>query len=198
MPNFLTNTDKLVNWLTTLDLNALFSSLIGLAGVIVGILINEYFKRKDRESLYSDTIFQKRLEIYDKLFTKMSTASEISNEVIENVSLSKQERLQTWSEIVLDIAKFTDTNKLYLNEEIAMHCMITLIGVEDIYNLPENEKKLEISKFYTGIKEVSDLIKEEIGLKRLDKFFNKINKPIISSSYIEAFNKIKNEYDVKK
>jgi hypothetical protein len=192
-----TNIDKLVDWLTTLDLNMLFSSLIGLGGVIIGILINEYFKRKNRESLYSDAIFQKRLSVYEELFTKMHKASEIGGEIIKEKNLSKKERHKIWSSIVLDIASYTDKNKLYLNEKIAVHCMLTLIGIEDIHDLPEDEQKVETSKFYTGLKEAGDLIKEETGLKRLDKFFKKINKPNISSSYIEAFSKIKEEYEEK-
>lgn len=193
-----TNIDKLVDWITTVDLNILFSSLVGLTGVIIGILINEYFKRKDRESLHSDSIFQKRLKVYEGLYEKMHNASEISREVIEEKNLSKKERHKIWSAIALDIAGYTDKNKLYLNEKIAVHCMLTLIGVEEIHSLSKDEQKKETSKFYTGLKEVGDLIKEETGLKRLDKFFDKVNKPEISSSYIEAFNEIKEEYEERK
>jgi hypothetical protein len=189
-----TNTDKIIEWIMTIDLNMLFSSFIGLFGVLVGILVNEYFKRKEREALFSGEIFQKKLRVYEELFAKMHKASEVAGEIIRGENLSKEKRHQIWSGVVLDLAGYTDKHKLYINEEISVHCMLTLIGVEDIYDLPKKEKEMEISKFYTGLKEASDLIMEETGLKRLEKFFKKINKPDIKSSYIEAFNKIKEEY----
>lgn len=197
MTSLPTNTDRLVEWVTTLDLNVLLSSFIGLLGVLVGIFVNEYFKRKDREALFSDAIFQKRLFVYEELFIKMHKASEVGGEIIKEENLSKEERHEIWSTVVLDIAGYTDKHKLYINEEIAVHCIATLIGIEEIYDLPKDEKARESSKFYTGLKEASDLIKEETGINRLDKFFKKINRPYIRSSYIDLYNEVKEEYKKK-
>lgn len=187
----------MMNIITKLDLNSLISSFVGILGMLVGILVNEYFKRKDREALFSEAIFQKKLKIYEELFAKMHNASKIGATITDEESLSKEKRHQIWSEVVLDVAGYTDKYELYINEEIAAHCMLTLIGIEDIYYLEKNKKKKEISKFHEGLKEVSNLIKEETGIKRLEKFLKKINEPKIRSSYIEAFKEIKNKYNKK-
>lgn len=198
MPTIPSLSDRLVDWITTLDINKLSSSLIALTGVIIGILITEYYRRKNRESLYSKTIFSKKLEIYESLNEKMYNASELVAEIDENKELTKEEKERIWDETALDILAFTEKNDLYVNEDIAVHCMITLAGMKGIQDLSEEDRKEQIIRFYDGIRAAKNLIREDTGLKRLDDFFNKINKPSLESNYIKAYKDIKKIYDKDK
>lgn len=72
-----------------------------------------------------------------------------------------------------------------------MHCMLTLIGIEDI----SSEK--EISNFRKDRKITTQLIREEAGLKRLDKFYDKINKKKTTSKYIKTIKEVRKKYETK-
>jgi len=191
----LENQKQLIDWITNVDLNTLISPIIGVVGVIIGILITEFFKRKEQKSLYSKTIYEKKLKIYERLFSKMNHASLLGHKILKESELPEEERYNLWAPLVIDLAEFTDKNKLYLNEEISIHCLMTVIGLDDAPGLPEGEQKDHINNFNTGIKEAGELIQEELGLTRLNKFFNKINKPKIQSSYIEIFDRLKKQYE---
>jgi hypothetical protein len=42
-------------------------ALIGLLGVLVGLFVNEHFRKTNRIENYSSTVFEKRLKIYEEL-----------------------------------------------------------------------------------------------------------------------------------
>ncbi len=156
--------------------------------VIVGIFINEHFRRKDKEALFSDRIFDKKLEIYENLHLKMQEFYIKAEDVINDKQLSKEEKIKEISPIIISIAVYLDENNLYINEDLAMHCMLTLVGIEDI----SSEK--EISNFRKDRKITTQLIREEAGLKRLDKFYDKINKKETTSKYIEYIKELRKRY----
>ena len=88
------------------------SALIGLLGVFIGIFITEYLRRRNRIENYSHLIFEKRLKIYENLYNKINAISSDSTDIIENPEYSKDERLNKWSPVVLDLAEYLDQNKL--------------------------------------------------------------------------------------
>jgi hypothetical protein len=50
------------------------SSLIGIVGILLGILVTEYFNRRKRVEVYAQKVFEKRLEVYDTLIKLLRTA----------------------------------------------------------------------------------------------------------------------------
>jgi len=76
--------NKLVDWFILVNWFNVLVVIIGSFSVLAGIFINEYFKRKDRASLFSKEIFQKKLDIYEELFNRMWDAYERNNEIIED------------------------------------------------------------------------------------------------------------------
>ena len=60
------------------------TAFIGLLGVLLGVLLNEYFRKKSRIEIYSKEVFQKRLEIYEELYKKMEDSYLIAQDIIEN------------------------------------------------------------------------------------------------------------------
>ena len=169
-------------------------AIVGLTGVLLGVLLNEYFRRRSRIEIYSKEVFQKRLSVYEELYKKIEGSFLIANDVIESPDYSKEERHNIWSEVMMNVAMFTDENGLYLNDNLIVHCMMTLIGVEDIYYVKDpEEKKKEVEKFGDGYANAKKMIKKETGLEALDKLFGSISKAKHKSDYIAYYQRLKKE-----
>ena len=63
-----------------------------ILGVLLGILINEYFRRNARIEKYSDKIFEKRLEIYENFSKEISTANSVITELTNAEELSVEDK----------------------------------------------------------------------------------------------------------
>jgi len=172
----------------------MLTALIGLTGLLLGVFLNEYFRRRSRVEIYSKEVFQRRLTVYEALYAKMTAAYTIANDIIEKPDYSKEQRHAIWSDVVLDVAKFTDDNNLYLNEQLIMHCMMTLIGVEDIHDIRDSKrKKEEIEQFNKSCGDARTMIRKESGLEALDKLFGTISQAKHQSDYIAYYEKLKKE-----
>ncbi|MDD8018997.1 MAG: hypothetical protein PHP42_11530 [Bacteroidota bacterium] len=169
------------------------TALIAFLGVIVGALLNEYFRQNSRIEKYSAKIFEKRILIYEELYQKLDESNNIAREVIENPILSKDERDQIWMNAILEIANFTDKHKLYLNEGISVHCIASSMGVEDIFYMDAKEKKKAENHYYSAIQEAKEMISKETGLDALDKYFRSITKYEPRSDIIDYLNEIRNK-----
>src|SRR2546429_9271242 len=124
----------------------------------------------------------------------MLAADSIATDIIEKTDYSKEQRHAIWSAVVLDVAKFIDDNNLYLNENLIMHCMMALIGVEDIYDIKDpKRKKREIVKFGKACGDAKKMIRRESGLEALDKLFGTISQAKHESDYIAYYEKRKKE-----
>jgi hypothetical protein len=168
------------------------SALIGLLGVIIGILLAEFLRRKTRiESLFLKA-FEKRLEVYEQLFDKLRKCENVAHDIIENPEYSQDERTELWGSAVLDLAQFTDNSKLYLDEDISVHCVATMMGVEDIYSI-ESSKSKDAAKnhFFQNLNNAKEMIRKETGLADLDKLFRSITKAKHESPVINYLNKLR-------
>ena len=92
---------------------------VGLLGVLLGILINEYFRRNARIEKYSDKIFEKRLEIYENFAKEISTANSVITELTNAEELSVEDKKEIAFQAGLKVVEYTDKYEFYLNEEIA-------------------------------------------------------------------------------
>ena len=171
------------------------AALFGLVGLIAGILLNEYFRRRRRIEAFGEKIFDKRLEIYEEFHQKLSGSMEIASDIIENPNYSQEERHEIWSEVMFDIAKFADTNELYLNEDITLHCLTTLMGVEEIYAVEDDAEKQTIVKdLHKKMSSGRQMIRKEIGLHELDKLFKTLTKAKHKSDIIDYANELRKKY----
>jgi hypothetical protein len=167
--------------------------IIGILGAILGIIIAEYFRRRERVSLFSGEVFKKRLAIYEGLFTHVYDTYNKAIELTEDKNKSAKEKTQLLSPLVIKLAEYTDKNVLYINENISNHILISLVGVLEIFEIPIN-KKIKLNKAINGLREEKNitirLIKEDSGLQKLDNYFSNINKPKLKSEYIELLEKL--------
>jgi hypothetical protein len=115
---------------------------------------------------------------------------------MENPKYPEEERHEIWSSVVFNIAKFMDSNGLYLNDNIVVHCMSALVGIEDVYYIEDpEEKKDEIENFTKSIANARKMIKSETGLEALNKLFGSISKAKHESEIISYYQRRKKELE---
>lgn len=174
------------------------TALIGFLGVLLGIVINEQLRRRSRIENYSTSVFDKRLELYEELFRRVSRYSEVANEVIKNSALTKEQRHALVSESIHEVAGFCDEHELYLDEEVTVHCVPTLMGVEDIRDIDDDDKReKEIERFSHNLIAAKRMIRKEAGISDIDKLFRTIIKPKHSSGIIKYFREQKKKRGIK-
>jgi hypothetical protein len=170
------------------------SAFIGFLGVLIGVLINEHFRRRNRIETYSSRIFDKRIQIYEELYSKVTVCSKIITDLIENPKYSREERQGMVSAAVHDLAQFGDDNSFYINEQINIQYMTLLMGVEDIYYISDADKKeQEIHRVWKHMRDTKNMIKKESGIEELDKLFKSITRAEHKSDIIDYYNKLKSK-----
>lgn len=174
------------------------TALIGFLGIIVGVLLREYFRVSNRIETYAGQIFLRRLQVYEEFYKKLNQALKSASSLIEDESISNDERHEIWSEVVLDIAGFTDSNKLLLNEDIVAHSLTALVGVEDIPDIKDDKKRqAEVRQLYERINNSAVMIRRETGLHELDKHFKSFTRSQPSSEIIDYVNKLRSRKNAK-
>ena len=165
-------------------------ALIALAGVLIGILLNEHFRKRSRIETYSQRIFDKRLEVYEGLMAIIQESYNVASEVIENSELSKENRHTIISGAIVPLAKYTDDNALYLDSYIGAQATALLMGVEDIQDIEDKlEKESAISRFRADYKATKEIIIADSGVAEVNKHFEAISKSNPSTPIIEYIKK---------
>lgn len=163
-----------------------WTGVIGIGGVLVGLIANELLRRTRRIEAYTARVFDVRLAKYEELMGLLHAASEVASDVMENSDYSAEERHGLISAAIFLIAEFSDKNELYIDSDLAAHCVATFMGAEDIRDIEnvdeQNEAKDVIRDMY---KLARQMIREASGVAEIDKLFKKITKPNLSGPIIE-------------
>jgi hypothetical protein len=175
------------------ELAPLIGPLLGMLGVVVGGLLNEFLRKGRRVEEYSTGIFEKRLKAYEALMSLIHLGSDLAQEAIDNTKLSHTERHELISEAISPIAEFVDRNSLYIDEELGAHCVALFMGVEDIGDAPESEREQLTREYYKSRSETFRMIKEDSGVAEINKLFRSINRPRITSPVIERIRYLRRE-----
>ena len=169
-------------------------ALIGLLGLIVGVVLNEYFRRRNRIEAYSTKVFERRLEAYEGLIKAIRDAEGEVNEVLDDESLAAEERHKRAFEAGLRVMGYTDEHSFFLNDEITVHCGAAFVDVGDILDMPNGKKRTEeIDSFRTMIGDAKKMIRAESGMSEIDQAFRSVTKAKHSSSVIDYYRKLKVE-----
>jgi hypothetical protein len=171
----------------------IIAPVVGIVGVIVGVLLNEFMRRRSRRELYAPKIFEKRLTAYEGLIEQIHQGSKVADEVIENDDFTYDQRHHLISVVVHGMAEFTENNRLYLDEDLVVHCMALFMGVEDIHDASENERQELLAHYRPMRKEALRMAAEDSGVAELNRLFKAINKPRIDGELIRYFRKAKRE-----
>jgi hypothetical protein len=175
------------------QLSSVTAPLIGIIGVLVGIVLNEYLRRQNRIEQYSRVVFEKRLAAYEALADLINAGSSVASEVIDNPKFTKEERHALISSAIFPLAGFADKEQLYIDEELGAHCTALFMGVEDIHDAKEHEKEELLKNFYSMRSETYRMIREDSGVARINALFRSINRPLLSGPVIERIRFLRNE-----
>ena len=173
-------------------MDPIWTSLIGLSGVIAGAVLNEVIRRSRRVETFSPTIFEKRLAKYEKLMALVQAGYEVASEVMTNPDHSPQERHVLISEAIHSIAKFTDQEELYIYPYLGAHCVAAFMGAEDVLSIEDPQERAiaeqEVCQMYA---EAKRMIREDSGVHKVEKLFRKIHKPRLTSPIIDRIRYLK-------
>jgi hypothetical protein len=169
-----------------IQMNDIWTGLIGILGVMLGAGLNELLRRNRRLEAYTVDVFDKRLEKYEELMGLLQAAHGVATDVMENPQYSSKQRHNLISAAIWPIVQFTDDNELYIDPEIASHCIAAFMGAEDIYDIEDpherEERRRETLEMYVNAKR---MIREDSGIAQIDKLFKTMTRPHISSPIIE-------------
>ncbi len=167
--------------------------IVGLFGVLLGILLNEYFRRNARIEKYSEKVFEKRLDVYEKFSKEISSASSLITGLVDSEDFEIEQKKEISFQAGLKVMEFTDEHDLYLNEEISIHCGMVFVEASNIFGDIVDAQKLK--NFRKGIKEAQLMIRSESGLTEMDNFFSKITKSTPGGKLIEGYRVIKKKHE---
>jgi hypothetical protein len=174
------------------------TALIGLAGVLLGIFVNEVVRRRNRIENYATRVFDKRLEIYEGLYQRVSATQETATDVAENDAYSQDERHGIVSAAIHFIAAWCDKHDMYINDELSVHCVPLLMGMEEVYEMKdEGQKKAVIEQFNENLRLAKKMIRQEAGIADIERLFSSITKPERASPIIDYYRTVKRQLGAK-
>src|SRR5262249_54880994 len=145
-------------------------ALIGLVGILVGVLVNEYIRRRKRVEEYAVKVFEKRLEVYAGLMAAIREAENEVNEVLGDDSEPAEERSQRSFVAGLHVMEFCDQNSLFLNDEITVHCGATFVSVPDIVSMEKgSERDVQVDRYRKMLGETKVMIRAESGMTEIER-----------------------------
>lgn len=171
----------------------IIAPIIGIVGVIVGVLLNEFMRRRNRRELYAPKIFEKRLAAYERLIEQIHQGSKVAHEIIENDDLTHDQRHDLISVVVHSMAEFIEKNRLYLDEDLTVHCMALFMGTEDIQGASGEDRQKLLDHYHQMRKEALRMAVEDSGVAEINRLFKTINKPRIDGELIRYFRQAQKE-----
>jgi hypothetical protein len=174
-------------------------ALVGLVGLLIGILLTEYFRRRSRVEMYSSKVFERRLDAYEGLMTIMTEAGSAVGEVLGDESMPLEERRGKVVEAGLRVSRYMDEHLFYLNDEIMIHCGVTFVGVVDVLDLAEGKKREDaIDRFLGRLKNARDMIRAESGMSEIDRAFRAVTKAKHSGPVIDEYRRLKVKHEQRR
>lgn len=170
-------------------LGQLSTALVGFAGLVIGILVREYFRRERRIDKYAQEVFDRRLEAYEGLYKIVNQSFNKANNLIERTDLTHEERHAYWSKVIFELTEYCDENGLYLDEALTGHCVLTFIGIEEVADLDQDEREKRIEKFNRDYAVARKMLEEAAGMKEIEKALQSVSKPEVESEYTQIINR---------
>lgn len=165
--------------------------LYAIAGVVLGVILNEFIRRNNRTEILNNQIFNRRLEEYIKLHDLLVNQYQMVLDLLDNFSdFNDEEKLEIISNIILPIVTFNDKKSFFLSEELILQTSTLFMGIEDSKDSDLEKLKIKIGNDY---QKTMEMIKNESGIKKVNKNFKSILKYKHNSPIIEYYKKQKNQ-----
>jgi Zn-finger protein len=108
----------------------------------LSVITNDFIKENQNSTLY-----EKRIMVLEKLYYEIREVDSLIKEIIDEKGMSLDEKRDSAFYLGLQIAQFTDDNGFYLQDEIAMQCLCTFVGVGDIFNSDEKIREESLKNY---------------------------------------------------
>ncbi|MFA6981298.1 MAG: hypothetical protein WC209_18370 [Ignavibacteriaceae bacterium] len=173
------------------------SAIIGILGLLLGIIFTELIRRRNRIENYSQKIFEKRFEVYEKLFQLVDSSYRNINDFIVNKSLPLEERFLGSYDEGMKVIKYCSDNRFYLSEEIVVLIGSAIVNTSTIFESnDENEIEEVAVQFRLDIREIETIIQKESGIREINKHFWSIGKVKYKGPVIDYYKKLAEQYKI--
>ena len=170
-------------------------ALIGLGGLLIGLMLNEIFRRRARIETFASRTFDKRIDVFENLHRIVRESSSKSIDIIQDEKLKnekKHEKLYTEGMALMGVL---DEYSFYISDELSVVIGMAFIGLADRFETDDVEVAIE--HFQSDIREIYTMIRSESGVAEIEKVFFKINKTKHSNDKVKYFREAKRKMSKK-
>lgn len=173
------------------------SAIIGIVGILLGIILNEYFRHKNRIENYSQKIFENRFTVYEKLYELVYKAYTSINNYIVDETLPFEERFNGAYEEGMKVIQYCTKNQFFLSEELVVLIGSAIVNTSTIFE-SEDEKEIEDTtvRFRLDMRNIMIMILKESGIYEINKHFKSVGKVKYKGPVIDFYKKLKEQYKI--
>ncbi|MAL98309.1 MAG: hypothetical protein CL583_07630 [Alteromonadaceae bacterium] len=123
--------------------------------------------------------------MHEELFALFQKANSLITEMLDDDDLSKEERHEIVSGVIMPLCEFVDEHEFYLDDYLAVQVAAVYMGSEDVGDI-EDETERESAKFKIrqDYKTTKKMIIEESGAAEAFKHFKSVSKSKPNSAVI--------------
>ena len=171
------------------------NAIIGILGILLGIILNEYFRLKKRIENYSQKIFEKRFEVYEKLYESVDNAYLSINNYIVDESLPYEDRYNGAYEEGLKVIQYCTAKQFYISEELVVLIGGAIVNTSTIFESDDEKEIEEITvQFRLDMRDIKVMILKESGIFEINKHFKSVGKVKYKGPVIDFYKKLKEQY----
>jgi hypothetical protein len=167
--------------------SAMLPAIIGIIGVIVGVSLNEIFRRRSRIEKFTEPYFKRKIEVSEILLQDFLVRTALFEDLTQ-LEADKKSKMGVWHESVLEYLGWMDRNFLFLGDELTVHIGSTLVLAGEYIDGAEGITKERVLSEFGDTKL---LIKKSLGFNYIEKSFTNTSKSKLSSATIKFYRDLK-------
>jgi hypothetical protein len=167
-------------------IGSMSQALLAIGCLLLGIGVNEYIRRMNRIEAHAGIVFQRRLDLYERLWKMVAN---LNNEV----GLYVDEPTVTWERVREDFGAkhseiFTvlDEHALYATSRLTVQLLVYSATVKGMFEETDLEKRQSWGR---GLQEeygkLANIMREEAGIERIGELFQILTKSTKAADIFE-------------
>jgi len=117
----------------------------------------------------------------------LQRSATLVRETAEEPNLDTEEAQARVMAATLKLMEYCDCHRLFLNEEITVHCGAVFSGAQDVFESVGEERQDSLEEFNRGVRQATRMIIAESGVEELNKLFRSVTKAKHRSGIIRYF-----------
>jgi len=173
----------------------MMEALIGFIGVVVGVFLTELIRKWNRVEPLSQSVFEKRLDLYVRLYDLLNECCAAAHDLVYNIDLSKEDKNAQCYKAGLAVAEYCTKHELFISRELGHHCTSLMLGVADYFETQEEERSAYMDDFWEQMRSAQRMIREDSGVEQVNRYFRKITGAQLTSPVIERIRYLEAQRD---